>query len=184
MRKVFLSAGHSSTEGKDRGAIYKDKIEGVLTAKVRADLFDVLCGYGADVIVDDDDKDTFETIKEFSKLVKHWDVAIDIHFNNFATNPHVGGTEVFIGDTNTKFEEDLATQLAITISKSLSIRNRGVKRERESQHKSLAWMKLKCETVLIEICFLSSDSDMAKFDRHYWLLINDMAKVIVEHLKK
>lgn len=179
MRRIILSAGHSSVPGKDRGAEYKDNIEGVLTAKVRNDLFYALIADDAQVLIDNDDTELKDSIAYFKDQVEIKDIAIDIHFNSFAQNTTVGGTEVIIPDDSSPFEETLALELSTCMASSLKIKNRGVKRERETAHKRLGWMRLKCETVLLEICFLSNDQDMEAYNKNYWNLINRLCKSII-----
>lgn len=82
------------------------------------------------------------------------DVMLSLHCN-FSDSPLVRGTEVFYrGEDDRVF----ATALSSVVAKSLSTRDRGPKREKDSQHRSLAVLDFdKCW--LIELGFLSNLDD-------------------------
>jgi len=187
MRKLFLSAGHSNVEGRDRGAIYKHRVEGELTAKLRGDLTHSLLSNPAnkfELILDKDDSILKDTVSDFTTLIKRDDIAIDLHFNNFASNLTVGGTEVIVPENYSKFEFELAQEISLAISNTLGVRNRGVKRESSTAHGKLAWMRLGCETVLPEICFLSNEEDMAAFNENYWKMVSRLTTVLEYFIRR
>ncbi len=187
MRKLLLSAGHSNVEGRDRGAIYKHRVEGELTARVRSDLAHALLSNPAnkfELILDINDSILRDTLDAFRDIIKRDDIAIDLHFNNFASNLTVGGTEVIVPENYSKFEFELAQEISFAISNSLGIRNRGVKRESSTALRRLAWKRLGCEAILPEICFLSNEEDMAAFNENYWKMVSRLTIVLEYFIKR
>ena len=82
----------------------------------------------------------------------------------------------------------MAKDVADIISDTLGIQLRGnfkglkgVKSEADSQHKKLGFMRLNGETILIEMCFISSKSDMDKYQANKKVLAKRLANVICEY---
>lgn len=177
MRRIILSAGHSNVPGLDQGRQTKDYSEGIEAAYFRRDLANKLKGLGLEVLVDPDSTVLKDSIDYFKHRVDIKDIAIDIHFNGF-DNPAATGTEVLIPNYASNFEIALAGELTVAISKCLNIKDRGIKSESTSHHGKLGWMRLNCETVLVELCFITNENDMKAYKNKYWLLIDDVAKVL------
>jgi N-acetylmuramoyl-L-alanine amidase len=191
MRKLFISAGHSSKKGKsingkpiDNGAVGNGYIEGELTVELR----DLLCKYlkllGVKPIVDDNDSILSQTINTFRNLTNSNSVLIDLHWNSF--NSKSTGVETLIPENPTDFERSLAEKISKTIGSTLGIPLRGkkgVKLESESQHKRLGWMRLAGENILIEVCFISNPNDMASYQKNKEILAQRLAVVIKDSLE-
>jgi LysM repeat protein len=175
MKTIFLSAGHSSTPGRDRGTAGSGFIEGVETAKMRKRIAEILNTYGGiKVVVDGDNTILNETLLTFRRLMTTDCIAVEIHFNSTG-NPTVKGTESFVP------ERDKATVLEVQIAKELSagtseildtplrgsfVGAKGVKGELASQHKNgLGWMRLPGHNVLTEVEFISNSAAMAVYAR-------------------
>jgi NACalpha-BTF3-like transcription factor len=60
----------------------------------------------------------------------------------------------------------------------MGIKNRGVKRPSESQHKTLAILSEQGINLLIEVCFISNQKDIAAFFKHD----NDLAQALAARL--
>lgn len=164
MRKIFISAGHSNKTGRDRGAAGNGYVEGVLAVNFRNKVVANLKKLGANVTIDGDDSILQDSLNFFRKQVNDDAIVLDIHFN--AAGPTATGTETLIPAIFSLNERKLANLLSNAVAETLDIPMRGdkgVKTELESHHKKLAWMSLKGENVLMEICFISNKSDMEKF---------------------
>jgi len=183
MRKVFISAGHSNTRGRDRGASGNGFIEGELTVEYRNLLTAELNKLGIKPVVDADNSILAETIRFFQNLTTSTCIVIDIHWN--AASATATGTETLIPAQNTEFERTLAKAMSDDVTRILGIPLRGnhaglrgVKTELESHHGRLGWMRLTGENILLEICFISNPNDMAKYQANKHLLAAAHARTI------
>ena len=162
MRKIFISAGHSTVAGKDCGASGNGFVEGVLAAELRSLIVKKLQNiHGISPVVDADDSVLSQTLNAFRILVSPDSIAVDIHFNA-SDNKDANGVEVLIPAEPSKFERDIAGNLSDVISDTLGLKNRGVKTEIESHHGKLGWMRLNCENVLIEVCFITNTHEIGR----------------------
>ena len=168
-RRVFLSAGHSTTPGKDMGAVSRDKkhIEGIKVAEFRALIFQILQDhYNYRASIDSNDSTTSQTISLFSKYTTPRCILIDFHMNA-AADPRAQGVETLVPENASEFELELAQEIseAIHHGTSFPLRGnfrgrRGVRSEAESQHKRLSWMRMTGENILVELCFISNPQEM------------------------
>lgn len=186
MRRILISAGHSNIKGRDRGAVGNGYIEGDLAVEFRRLLIKEMRKYDLDVYTDLDDSVLTETIQNFKLNVSSDTISIDIHWN--AATPTATGTEVFIPDSNSATERQLAKDIADLISRTLDIPLRGnykgfkgVKTESDSHHRRLGFMRLNGDTVLIEMCFISNKKDMEKYQTNKHQLAKDMAILLCEY---
>jgi N-acetylmuramoyl-L-alanine amidase len=179
MRTIFISAGHSNVLGKDRGASGNGFIEGILTVEQRNLIVKELKKLGAKVIIDDNDSILSQTMAFFRNKTTKNCILVDLHWN--ASSPQATGTEVLVPASPTKFENDLATDLSKTISTILNIKNRGVKTELQSARKSLGWMRLTGENILIETCFISNKKDMDSYQKNKEELAKQIASILFNY---
>ena len=179
MRTLFLSAGHG---GSDVGAVGNGYKEADLTIEIRDLTLKYLKQLGAKVIIDDNSNALAQTITFFKNKVTKESILVDYHWN--AATPQATGTEVLIPATPTKFETDLATDLSKVIANTLGIKNRGVKTELQSARKSLGWMRLTGENVLIETCFISNKNDMDSYQKNKEELAKRIAIVLFEYANR
>ena len=182
MRTIYVSAGHSNKVGKDRGASGNGFIEGELTVEQRDLIVKELKKLGAKIVVDDNDSILAQTIAFFKNKTTKDCILVDLHWN--AATPQATGTEVLVPATPTKFETDLATDLSKVIANTLGIKNRGVKTELQSARKSLGWMRLTGENVLIETCFISNKNDMESYQKNKEELAKRIAIVLFEYANR
>lgn len=167
MRKVFISAGHTR-KGQDAGAVAHGYKEGDLTAALRDKIVAELKLLGVNAIVDDDKNALQQTINTFRAVANPDAIMLDIHFN--AGGAVATGTETFVPLKPSNFELELACELSEVIHEVMGIRLRGVnfgytgvKLESESARKSLGWMRLTGENVLMEVCFMSNKSELENY---------------------
>lgn len=179
MADIFISAGHSNRQGRDRGASGNGFIEGVEMAELRKSIIKELENLGSKVYFDKDDSILADTLKEFKPKTKKGDILLDLHMN--AATPKATGVETLVPDPPTPEERKLAEQLSKTVSEILNIPLRGikgVKTEAESQHKRLGFMRLEGTTVLLEVCFISNPNDMKSYREKRFILAKELAKVL------
>lgn len=182
-RMVYLSAGHSNTPGKDRGAAANGFIEGDLTVELRDMVAKIIINRGYLVITDQNDQIIGDMVRSFKEQLKHDNgnaIVCDIHFNSlFATST---GTEVVVRQKPIGLEMKMAARLSEAISKAIGIKNRGVKTEADSARGKLHLFQQinpkEAITVLPEICFISNPTDM----RFYWDAKDKVAQAIADVL--
>ena len=182
MRTIFISAGHSSKVGRDNGASGNGFIEGVLAVEFRDLLVVELKKLGVTPVIDSNDSILVQSIAFFKNLTSEKSILFDIHWN--AATPQATGTEVFIPNTATSFEKELASEITKTTASVLKIKDRGVKTEGMSARKTLGWMRLKGENILSEICFISNKSDMQSYQTNKKELAKKIAEVLFKYAKK
>lgn len=177
MRTVFISAGHSNTPGRDRGAQGNGYHEGDLTVEFRELLMAELALLGVTALRDGDNSITAETLQFIRKKLLHPNsLLVDIHFN--AAPAVASGTEVIIPESFSVFERDLADELSAYMATTLQIRNRGRKTEAQTARKKLAWMRSAGENILLEICFITNPGDIRSYQQNKTVLAAGMAKII------
>lgn len=181
-RRIAISAGHTNVVGQDRGAAANGYIEGNLTVELRDLIKKELGVFGVAASIDPNESATGDTVRLFRRYFVADDIVVDIHFN--AATPQATGTEVIIGNNASPFEKKLAADVANTIATTLSIRNRGVKTEAQTPRKKLLWFTIPSETILIEVCFLSSVDDMIKYQRKKKALAANLAHLFSKYLKE
>lgn len=171
---IFLSAGHHA---KDSGSVSKYGVERDLAIELRNMVEAHLKTAKADYRVDNDN----ETLSQYLNRIKpgSGSVVVEIHWNSAASSTATG-TEVFIANNHNKISKELATELTQTISKRLGIRDRGVKTEKQSARGSLAFVKKPGATALIEVCFLSNEDDMRRYQENKCEIAKDIADILIK----
>lgn len=186
MRKIFISAGHSNKEGRDRGASGNGFIEGVLTVELRDLVCNELKKLGVTPIIDSNDSILSQTIAFFKNLVASESILLEVHWNA-SENTQAKGTETLIPKSFTTFERELAEALSKNVSDVLNIPlrgNLGVITEAESARGTLGWMRLNGENVLMEICFITNKDEMEKYQLNKVRLAREIAKTLVKFAGK
>ena len=173
MKTIFLTAGHHR---KDPGAVYNGRKEADETIRLRNAISEDLRKRGVAVWNDSDDWDLSRTIAEIKKISKPDDIICDLHFN--AGGPAATGTEVLVADDADIVELNLAKKLGNAVASVLMIRNRGIKREKDTRHKKLGMMRPTGKNVLIEVCFISSKHDMLQYDTFFDALVKEIAAAL------
>ena len=182
---IAQSSGHSNVKGKDRGAAGNGYVEGELTVELRDLVEKELDILGAKSTKDKNDTVLSDTLRDFEKKVKEGDIVIDYHWNS--ATPKATGVETLVSDPSTDEEKRLAQKLSQTVADTLGIPLRGnyggykgVKSEKESQHSRLGFLHLKGVNVLLEVCFISNESDMRSYQKNKYVLAKRIAKVLFE----
>lgn len=177
MTKTFyISAGHSTS---DPGAVNErlNLREADLTRGLRNLIVEKLTEQRASVESDGTGMVNLPRDVAISKAKRVNGIKLDIHFN--AAVPSAKGVETFSDSS----EKALAQALSLAVATVLEtdVRGeRGWKGRTESQHgkKGLAWLDNLKRSVLLEVCFISNDREIAK----YLSRMDAVANVIVNVL--
>lgn len=178
-RNLFLTAGHRRGS---TGANANGYSEAELAIQLRNDLTAKLHEQGV-IVVNDADADSLTSVVNIiNKNCTNRDLCLDLHFNSFS-NASANGTEVLIQNSPTNMEIEFAEDVLNAICSTLGIKNRGVKKEGKSQYKRLAMLSgVKCNSVLVELCFISSKSDMVRYESKYNELVEKLVEIIIKHV--
>lgn len=178
MRKIFLNAGH---RGGTTGANYNGIKEAEETIWLRNEISERLKNKGVDVVLDNDSASLSEVIATINAECKPTDICIDLHFNAVA-NPSANGTEVFKPFNSSDLEIEVAEDLLYATCMTLGTKNRGVKREGEGTHQRLAMLSdIMCNSVLLEVCFISNINDVVKYKEKKDELVIILAEQLLKH---
>lgn len=178
-KNLFITAGH---RGGSTGANANGYSEAELAITLRNDLTQKLHEQGV-VVVNDADADSLSSVvNNINKNCTNRDLCLDLHFNSFS-NASANGTEVLIPNGATNTEIEFAEDVLNAVCSVLGTKNRGVKKEGKSQYKRLAILSgTKCNSALLEVCFLSSQSDMVRYNSKYNELVEKMVEIIIKHV--
>ena len=159
--KTFPIAGHSNN---DPGAVYNGRKEAEETKCARELLIQHFPKKN-DIIADKDEQSLNQVLKSMKPGIGS--VLLDSHFN--AGPPTASGTECFVNAKDFANKNSRSYKMANEICKAasaiLGIPNRGIKSERQTRHKRLGVLNIGAGcSVLWEICFISNNSDMKKWD--------------------
>ncbi|WP_194191419.1 N-acetylmuramoyl-L-alanine amidase [Clostridium chrysemydis] len=159
--KIVIDPGHG---GKDPGATSNGLKEKDINLKISKALKEELLRDGFTVKLTRED-DRFLSLKERSDIGNSFkgDLFISIHCNS-SLNTDASETEVFIYNLKNRETKDLGERIALEISKSLNLKNRGVK---EGNFAVLRCTKMKA--ILIETAFLSNREDSKKLKENFRL---------------
>ena len=192
-RRLFLSAGHSTTPGRDRGATSHDgkHIEGNVTAEFRTLVFDSLMRrYGYRSSVDSNDSILSQTISLFRQWVTPDCILIEYHCNA-SSSPRSQGVEVFIPDSYTEVELGIAADIAAALHGATGFPYRngrlninGVKLESESARGKLGWLRMAGHNVLPELFFITNPQEVATWNRAKFEAADRVADVIWKWVNK
>ena len=178
MRKIYLTAGH---RGGTTGANYNGIKEAEETIWLRNEIAERLEKKGIEVVVDNNEASLSEVIATINAECKKTDICVDLHFNAVA-NPSANGTEVFKPFNSSDTEIEVAEDLLYATCMVLNTKNRGVKREGEGTHQRLAMLSdIKCNSVLLEICFISNINDVVKYKEKRDELVIILAEQLLRH---
>lgn len=182
---LILTAGHTLAQykiGGGTGAKLEGRDEAYETRRVVNDIITHLrFNYGIHSFTDKDDKSLSEVINWISKSFVAGDMLIDFHFNS-VSNKSATGCEVLVADNATIFEKKFAKDLSAVISKTLKIKDRGLKTESDSARSKLGILSSSkislLHNFLVEFCFISNDSDWKAYNDNYTDLVINVSKFI------
>lgn len=178
MRRIFITAGHRG-EGTGASGIIDEGAEAIL---LRDSIAKELAQRGCTVLTDRDRDDLGKVIRKINAGAAPTDICVDIHFNASGGAAH--GTEVLHRMRPTDTEIQLAEDILHATTATLGTKNRGVKRESAGQHSRLAMLSgVRCNSVLVEVCFCDSADDCAKYTAGRDALVKAYADTLERHAK-
>lgn len=202
---IILTAGHTGA-GTGAQCATTQFDEGAETIWLRDRIAEILTNkYGLVVLVDNDTASLQLLTKQLSATPSGFDgggdtptgglhprlcsvtpsafdFLIDIHFNAH-TNPNARGTETIVADDATELELRMASRLAHATADSLEIPLRCIKSESQTPHKRLAMLHLTPQSVILEVCFITSPEDVKQYRRHRRKIASTIAKNIANLVK-
>ena len=150
--KIFFKCGHHSN---DPGKIVGKLIEHEIAKKVMEELKLLL----PEAVYVPTSLSLPEAIKWVNERAETGSLALDTHFNS-SNDPDMRGTEAYYS-----VESRLAGLFAQKVSEALGVPNRGQKHDSLSYVGSLGWLRnLKCQSVLLEACYLTNEQDRKALD--------------------
>lgn len=179
---IFLSAGHNPNgPNPDPGAVANGVREADLTVELRNLVATELSKLGAMVTTDHDN----EPLAEYLRRIKPGNASVvcEIHFNA-SDNPKATGVETIVPATADHNELAMAAELSAVINKhtGLLLRgNNGVITESDSHRGRLAIMRKEGMNALIEVCFISNITDLARYRKAKTQIAKDIAAVLVKY---
>lgn len=169
---VFVSAGHHI---KDPGAIgVNGRKEADETIKFRNAVVKYLEPTGVKIITDNDN----ETLSQYlTRIVTgNGSVVIEFHFDAF--DGIASGTTAFVGNDADRLDKLFAKESVDIVSRVLNIPNRGVKTESQSHRGRLGLMREQGIVCLVELGFIDNKNDMDSFDKNFFTLASEFAKLL------
>lgn len=180
---ITVTSGHSNTGKIDSGAVttVNGKLikEADLAVKLRNAILHYLqqdkeittrCdGYGQVNL----------ELKEAIKLIKGSHAALEIH-TNASTNKTANGVECIALPK----DKVLAQKLSAAVSKITGSRLRGDKGyigQENSARGKLGYVS--SGGLILEVFFISNDSELNTFEEKYWLIAKEVAQVLIDYVK-
>lgn len=176
---VFISAGHNPKGIKtDPGAIGNSYRESDVTVEQRNLTMHELDMLGVKYITDKDD----ETLAQYLKRIKtgNASVVLEYHFDSASNKRASGSTAIISGDSD-RLDRAFAKEIVDLTSKLLDIPNRGVISEKDSHRGKLGLMREEGIVSLLEICFISNELDMQKWQLKKKELASGIARIIKKY---
>jgi len=169
---ILISAGHTNKPGQDRGMQGNGYIEGVEATRLRDDVAAVLRAAGHTVIEDGSDG-VNDPLKRAIALARTAQTAVEFHFN--AGPPKATGIEVLSKPKHKALAQRIAG--AIHTATGLVLRGeKGWKSDSSGQHHRLGFCQV--GGLIVEVCFMSSEKDMAAYKANYPNLATSLAMAI------
>ena len=179
---VYLSAGHNSKSKsikQDPGAVNSEGVkEGDLTIEFR-DLVKVeLDKLGVKYITDSDE----ESLSMYLKRVQTGagSVVVEYHFDA-ADSSTASGTTALVGEDADRLDKAFAKDMVDNVAEVLGVKSRGVISEAESHRGKLGLMREHGTVCLVELCFITNDGDLNKYNWFKNILAATQAKLISKY---
>ena len=154
---IWLNSGHHLL---DVGARHHGLMENIMTIALRNKIVPLVKSFAKIEFVPDH-LTLRESIDWINSRADKNDLAFSIHLNSHS-NKYVRGTEAYYSNER---EQELAITFSEEVSKASGFKNRGAKHDSQTWVGSLGWLrKLNCDSVLVEVCYLTSDMDMQIYD--------------------
>lgn len=172
--KVLLSAGHSNT---DPGAVNGQYKEAELVTWFRNAVAYYCREAGLDVVTDGSGS-TNQPLNQAIKMIKGTNLAVEFHLNA-AANKSAQGIEALAQVRDRKISQEMCKAIHQVTGFPLRGDN-GWKPENAGQHSKLAFVS--GGGIILELFFISNDTELKYFLANYWLIAKAVAQVIINHI--
>ena len=172
MKKILVSAGHSTIAPRDSGAVGSGYLEAVEALRLRDATAKNLREKGVTVTEDGADGIS-EPLKKAIALARQADVAVEFHFN--AGPATATGIEILAKSNKKALAQKIG--LAIATATGLKLRGEvGWKADNSGQHPRLGF----CEAggLIIEVGFISNAGDMKAYQKNFDAIARNVADVL------
>lgn len=175
---IYLIAGHHDA---DPGAVAHGIKEADLTKRVRDLTYESIKRISPKALVTrDNDKDTLsQVIAKIKPRIQSTDVLVDFHYNS--GSPSATGVECVVSDNAGSGSITLATQISNRISDITGLKNRGVKREKDTPRKKLGILNMRGSAVIVEMGFISNLGDVQSIEKYLHWICEDIAHIILNN---
>ena len=183
---LYITAGHSTQRDPwlknpaDPGATHGQYKEADLTVEFRDLLVKELKALGLDPMIDDNRASWPAYLAWARNIFSRDDMLLDIHFNSLKGAPAYG-SEIYIAEGAHVNVKEWAAELVENCAWVLGTANRGVKYPYQSARGDLEAPKMTDRAALIEVCFITNQADMDKYNLHKKDLARALAFVIDKH---
>lgn len=175
---IILTAGHHATDSGATSLIWGN--ENINTQLLRNTILFYLKRADVDVFYDLDTWTLSQVIQRAKIAARGREnvLALDIHFNSFHTH-QANGTEIIIDDHASDLTESIARELLDISVDVFKLKDRGIKRERQTARKRLGFLDITEHSFVDEVAFLSNDDDMRAVINNYWVWAERRAKYLI-----
>ena len=178
---IFISAGHNSqskTIKADPGAVNSHGIkEGDLTIEFRNLVAKELDSLGVKYITDLQE----ENLAMYLNRINTGNASVVVEYHFDAASPSATGSTGLVEEEADRLDKLFAKELIDSTANTLNIKNRGVISEAESHRGRLGLMREEGIICLVELCFISNDSDLAKYHANKLTLAKLHANIIKKY---
>lgn len=172
--RVLLSAGHSNT---DPGAVNGQYKEAELVTWFRNAVAYYCREAGLDVVTDGSESIN-QPLNQVVKMIKGTSLAVEFHLNS-AANKSAIGIEALAQVRDRKISQEMCKAIHQVTGFPLRGDN-GWKPENAGQHSKLAFVS--GGGIILELFFISNDTELKYFLANYWLIAKAVAQVIIKHI--
>jgi len=175
MSIITITAGHSNS---DPGAVNGKHKESEKAALFRNAVAHYLTAAGLSVKVDGVGTNN-KPLSDAIKLINGARIALEIHLNSSASKTSNGVETISLPK-----DKKLAQQLSGAVSGVFGLRLRGDGGwiDQTQSHRGKLGFVSKGGLIL-ELCFISNDAEVAQFDKQYWKAAKAVAEVIISEVK-
>ena len=182
MPKIFITAGHHNA---DSGAVangFKENEEAIKDRNLLKKAVHFISP-STQVIIDDDNDKLSTVIRKVNEVGSRNDILLDIHYNSASVI--ATGVEAFINGKDDPENRRIAGRIVELSSKMLSLPNRGVKLESNSQHPRLGILHTVVRrSILLERGFINNANDMESIESLRWEWALGTAHILIQELTK
>lgn len=172
---VAVTAGHSNT---DPGAVNGKIKESDLVTNFRNAVSFYLREAGVQVKNDGTGSQN-DPLSSAIKLIKGSSVAVEFHMNA-ATSKQANGVETIALPKDRKLAQDLSAAVASALGSRLR-GNNGWIDQSQSARGSLGYIN--AGGLIVELGFISNETELAAYQARYWIAAKAVAKVLIEYEK-